>query len=402
MSKENKSNKGIAGKIVMGIFVTIVFISIAIAAANFGCYITVMSRVNEYTAIGNEDAVKPEKDKNGEWVFKTDRELKIVDLSDIHIGSGFLSVSKDKSAVNAIAAMITEEKPDLVVISGDSVFPVPFISGTFNNKYETNIIIQLMENLGVYWAPILGNHDSEIYSLYNREAISELYANDELTYCLYQKGPDGVDGYGNYVIHVRNSKNELTQELIFMDSNAYTKKDPFGTKWDYDNIHSNQISWYRSKIEKAQAEKADVKSLVFIHIPPEEMQIALYEYWNNDNKDTKDVKYISGEINAEEPYVYCSNHSDQFFETALEMGSTQAIFFAHDHRNNMVLNYKGIDLIYNYSVDYLALKGISKEKPQRGCTVITVNTGGTYSQQHKNYYENYYDNALYHEDIVEN
>ena len=127
MNKKNKSNKGIAGKIVMGIFVAIVFISIAIAAANFGCYITVMSRVNEYTAVENEDAVKPEKDKNGEWVFKTDRELKIVDLSDIHIGSGFLSVSKDKSAVNAIAAMITEEKPDLVVISGDSVFPVPFI-----------------------------------------------------------------------------------------------------------------------------------------------------------------------------------------------------------------------------------------------------------------------------------
>ncbi len=66
----------------------------------------------------------------------------------------------------------------------------------------------------------------------------------------------------------------------------------------------------------------------------------------------------------------------------------------------MVLNYKGIDLIYNYSVDYLALKGISKEKPQRGCTVIMVSADGTYSQQHKNYYENYYDNAIYHEDNV--
>ena len=66
------------------------------------------------------------------------------------------------------------------------------------------------------------------------------------------------------------------------------------------------------------------------------------------------------------------------------------MFCGHDHLNNIVLNYKGVDLTYNYSIDYLAYIGISKQGDQRGCTVVTVNPDGSYEQVHENYYQDKY------------
>ena len=33
-----------------------------------------------------------------------------------------------------------------------------------------------------------------------------------------------------------------------MDTNAYTDDDPLGLGWEYDNIHQDQIDWYKGKI----------------------------------------------------------------------------------------------------------------------------------------------------------
>ena len=48
--------------------------------------------------------------------FTTDRDLKIMQLTDIHLGGGWLSLKKDSQAINAVATMIQAEKPDLVIM----------------------------------------------------------------------------------------------------------------------------------------------------------------------------------------------------------------------------------------------------------------------------------------------
>lgn len=79
--------------------------------------------------------LKPTTDeKDGYYTFTTDKDFKVVQLSDVHIGAGFLSSKKDMMAVNAVEAMVKAEKPDLVVVTGDIGFPVPYQSGTLNNK----------------------------------------------------------------------------------------------------------------------------------------------------------------------------------------------------------------------------------------------------------------------------
>ena len=71
-------------------------------------------------------AVKILKDE-----FTTDSDFKVMQITDVHLGGGFLSYSEDRMALNAIAAMIGYEKPDLVVFTGDQAFAVPYIAGTF-------------------------------------------------------------------------------------------------------------------------------------------------------------------------------------------------------------------------------------------------------------------------------
>ena len=344
-----------------------------------------------------EDQLVPEKDADGNWTFYTDRDLKILQLTDVHIGGGIMSLKKDKMALNAVAAMLTAEKPDLVVITGDLVYPVPFQSGTFNNGISTDMVITLLEKLGVYYTVCFGNHDSELYSDYSREKIADKYANPDLKYSLFQKGPEDVDGYGNQVIKVKNSKGIVTNAFFTLDSHSYIDGDFLGIQWKYDNIHENQIEWYRESVLAIDAANKAVDpdcpmftSLCFFHIPLEEFGIAWQEYKANGYKDTENVKHFAGGYYEKDEKSYCGVYSDNFFETALELGSTKGIFCGHDHENNASVEYKGIRLTYGMSIDYLAYTGISKKGAQRGCTVISLSADGELSVSLENYYQDKY------------
>ncbi len=385
-----KNRKGIFKKIMIVFFAVAVSLTVLTAAVNLVLYNINLNRIENYSAVINPDAVKPVLDDNGEYTFITDRELKIVHLTDVHIGGGWMSFKKDQMSINAVAAMITAEKPDLVVVTGDIAYPVPFQAGTFNNKTSAKLFISLMEKLGVPWTVTFGNHDTESYSYFSREKIGNLYADESLEHCLFSMGTESVDGVGNHVIHVKNSHGVPVQELVMIDSHSYTDGDIFGIFWKYDNVHQNQVDWYEQKIKDAKKLNLDVKSLLFMHIPLVEFRDAYDEYRTNGEKDTENTKYVSGIIGEKDPYVYCGMHEDNLFEKVLELGSTQAIFCGHDHLNNIVLNYKGVDFTYGYSVDYLAYVGISKKGDQRGCIVINVNPDGSYTQSHENYYQDKY------------
>lgn len=340
------------------------------------------------------ERLEPAEDGDGYTVFVTDGDFKILQLTDIHIGGGFLSYTKDKMALNAVAAMVTKEKPDLVVITGDLAYPTPQAM-TLNNKNGAKLISALMEKLGVYWTVIFGNHDTEAYSYYSREEMGDFYASADLEKCLFKKGTDEIDGVGNYIINVKNTKGKNTQSLVMLDSHSYTDNDYFGLLWKYDNLHQNQIDWYKSEIQKltelnsgaAGGDESAVSSLCFIHIPLREYLDAYNEYVDNGLKDTDNVKYIHGKIGESGRLVYCGMNDDDFFES---LNGTKAIFCGHDHLNNIALQYKGVMLCYGMSVDYLAYLGISKKGEQRGCTVITSKPNSEITVVNENYYQDKY------------
>ncbi len=380
-------------KILIIIALVIGIIAGVIAILNVTSNASNAAFINEnLKAVSYADQLEPELDDKGRYTFTTDREFKVLQITDVHIGGGALSSKKDNMALNAVATMVTAEKPDLVIVTGDVAYPVPYQAGTFNNKESAKLFAEMMEKLGVYWCLGFGNHDTEIYSYFDRKEMAKMYEDkDKYKHCLLQSGPEDVDGECNYVINVKNTKGNITQSLFIFDSHSYTDGDYFGIKWKYDCIHENQVEWYKNTVKELTEENGGVqpKSLAFFHIPPAEMKEAFEEYKKAGKKDTENVKYKYGIIGEGGELICCSNYNYGIFDAFTENG-TQGAFFGHDHLNNMSLNYKGVQLTYGYSIDYLAYTGISQFGRQRGCTVITIKPDGSFDNAQENYYQGKY------------
>ncbi len=409
MEKVKKEKKKVNKKmvlIILGIIVGVIaLLTIVNIIANKAAVNKAKGIATSYEKVEIENQLVPEKDTNGYWTFTTDRELKILQFTDVHIAGGWASAKTDKMALQAVATMIIAEKPDLVVVTGDLVYPTP-LSLTINNKAPAEIFASLMETLGVYWVPVFGNHDSEVYNLYTREKIAEYYGSSDLKYCLFQSGDENIYGYGNSVINVRNTDGVITQSLYLIDSNAYPENSFFGLTGGYDNVHEDQIEWYKNTYEKLNAQNkayiekiyADdedkknealeqfglIKSLMFMHIPPVEYSYAWDEYQKGG-----DAKYFYG---AQGEDVCHPKEDDMLFETMVEIGGTKGVFCGHDHINTYSIEYKGIRLTYGMSIDYLAYSNIDTLGSQRGCTIITVKPDGSFDCTPSSYYQDKYVN----------
>ena len=406
-----------AGKIIGIVLGSLAFVFLAFVAVNAINEKRLNHYIDTFPQVVIESQLIPARDTDGVTYFTTDREFKVMQLTDVHLGGGFLSHKTDKLTMNAIAAMIAQERPDLVIVTGDVSFAVPYISGTLNNAYAHRLFARLMERLGVYWTVTFGNHDSEAYNYYGREAVGKMYTKESLMHCLFSQ--DGaLSGEGNHVIHVRNSAGFTTQSFYMIDTHSYTDKDKLGLKWDYDYVKQDQIDWYESSVrltaernralyDALPAEKQAAyehllapRSLMFMHIPLREVKMAYDTYVANGRQSSDRVQYLRGHDGEDDPTVYCSRTDESLFETVLRLGSTTALFYGHDHLNNFVLHYQGVTLSYGYSLDYLAYDGIDGKGYQRGCTVITCAPSGESVIVHENYYQEKY-RPLYEKEAVD-
>jgi hypothetical protein len=402
---------------VIGFVSVVLIVCIGCTIGNRISEVSMNEYIDTFGKVEYESQLKPAIDEFGNFVFETDGDFKVMQITDAHIGGGVLSRNEDKKAINAIAAMIATEKPDLVISTGDMSSAYPN-SGTLSNKYAHSYFIRLMENLGVYWTVTLGNHDSEIYNSQTREEVGAMYDHSKLEYCLFSAGPEDVDGVGNHTIAVVNSNGITTQLLVMIDTHAYTEDDPLGLKWDYDYVKESQVEWYRDVInaysnrnkaelaslsdDELPCDRADLetpKSLAFFHIPILEVREAYWEYVNNGCQNTEDTKFIKGNPGEKDPVVFPSETKTALFDTMVELGSTKGCFYGHDHLNNFVLEHKGIIMSYGYSIDYFAYGGIDKYGYQRGCQMITVHPDGSFDITHENYYQDKYVPLYEKEDV---
>ena len=115
VKKTAKQKWGIFLKVILGIVIVIAIFAAVIAAMNIASVKSSNKLIASISAIEYKNQLKPEIDEtDGYYTFTTDNDLKVVQLSDIHIGAGFMSTKKDAMAINAVEAMVSAEKPDLV------------------------------------------------------------------------------------------------------------------------------------------------------------------------------------------------------------------------------------------------------------------------------------------------
>ncbi len=362
--------------------------------------------------------IEPEDSETSYYEFVADSaedSFRVLHLTDVHIGAGAFSAEKDRWAIEAVSETVRRVKPDLVIVTGDMAYPVPFQAGTFNNKREAEMFASMMERLGVYWTITFGNHDTEIYSLYDRDDIAaEVYSDPKWEHCLFREGPTDIAGKGNDVIVVRHptadgveivdaasyaanvGSTKISQALVTIDSHSYTDGDYFGIAWKYDNIHQDQIEWYAREMDRLTEMNGgeQVKNLVFFHIPLTEYGVYWNEYKDNGHEDTANVHYVQGKAGESGEKSFPGVKDCLTFETMLAHGG-QGTFCGHDHYNTFAIDVKAttkdadgndvtgvIRLSYGMSIDYLAYVGIASDIEQRGGQEIRIDADGGFATRH--------------------
>lgn len=343
---------------------------------------TIGANINLEYAKGNKavenNGLVPVKDELGYWTFtkKDDTNFKILQLTDIHIGNGFMAIAKDRKALNAIKKIVSNTKPDLIIVTGDMVYPIPIQSGTTNNRRATELFATFMDGFEIPWAITYGNHDEEWFSVFTLADIAEVY--EAAKYCIYQRGPEDIMGMSNYFINIKNTDGSLNTSLVLIDSNSYAEKMAISV---YDKIHDDQVEWYERQLKNISQHygvNGLVPSLGFWHIPLNEYEDAYKLYKQGSDQ----VEYHFGGAGEPQEQVCAPKYRGKMFDKMVELGSTKGVFCGHDHLNDFSITYKGIRLTYGKSIDYLAyvgvVKGFTKMDDQRGGTVIEIDNNSNF------------------------
>jgi predicted MPP superfamily phosphohydrolase len=258
--------------------------------------------------------------------FDRDGRFKIVQFTDLHLHEGG---DKDHQTLTLIGEILDIEKPQLVVLTGDT------LSGAAKRQETVALVAGPMAERKIPWAVVLGNHDDEwpkdVEKPKDRRGLMEMFVRQP---CSVSKvGPEGIFGASNYCLPVYDADGTRKKWALYMlDSNAYPPKKELGS---YDWIHSDQIAWY-SQTSKALAEERDGKpcpALAFFHIPLPE-----YEYALTDAQT--DV------VGHRHEGVACSRINSGLFAAMLERGDMKGVFVGHDHVSDFEARYRGVRLIY--------------------------------------------------------
>lgn len=297
-----------------------------------------------------------------------DRDFRILQLTDLHLGFGPLSKGADRLALDTVRTLIERTEPHLIVLTGDSVFPFLPRAGTLNNRKQAQKLMEFLDGFEIPYTLVFGNHDCELLSACGKEELAGLYKQGR--YCIFTEGGKGLAGVGNFLIELVDEAGNVLLPLVMLDSNMYGEGGWFFS--GFDRIHDDQVDWCMERLDALKRENPDIKGMAFFHMPLREMKEAYEKMKLGD----KGVVYRHGSIAEKDEYFGISKYRGTFFDRAAENGVIRWMFCGHDHLNTLSLVYKGIQMTYGMSVDCLGYKGIRKSYIQRGGTLITRRADG--------------------------
>lgn len=273
--------------------------------------------------------------------FNEEGKFKIIQITDTHFILGNSASDVVPALLNEI---IEEEKPDLLVFTGDMVW---------KNKETAPALDALFAPViakGVPWAYVFGNHDDE--SDMSRTQIMEHVT--QMPYCIAEKGDQYLSGIGNYALEVRGKNDAPSAILYCLDSHAYPQiKGIGGYAW----FQPDQVDWYRkqSAAYTILNEGKPLPALAFFHIPlPEYVDMA------------RDRDALVGNKNEAE----CNGKLNTGMFSAMRIaGDVMGTFVGHDHDNDYIGNWYDIYLAYGR---YSGGKTVYNNLGNNGCRVIEL------------------------------
>ena len=298
-----------------------------------------------------------------------DGQFKILQIADVQDGK---KISVD--TINLINRALDIEKPNLVCFSGDQIWGYTNFKGNKEAVEKAlNDITKPVVDRGIPFTVCFGNHDRQV-GVSNEEQF-KMY---EKMRGFIGKSEQGIDGVGNHVLEVKNG--EKTEWLIyFIDSHS-------NLKVGYDNVHENQIEWYKN-VRDEYEEKCGgvVPSIVIQHIPVPEVMELLLEVKKSTKGAQQGFRNHAGKwyilnkdmVNAdgfmkESPADPMENSGE--FDAMAEKGDVRGIYFGHDHNNSFNGKVRGIDLGYTQGAGF----HVYGPGLDRGVRVITLKENGRF------------------------
>lgn len=309
--------------------------------------------------------------------FKKDT-FRIMQIADVQEGS---KISPDTIAL--INAALDKENPDLVVYSGDQIWGYSHFKGN-KEKIEKALreITEPVTSRKIPFSICFGNHDRQV-GISNKEQF-EIYKKID---GFIGENTEGIDGCANHCIEIADEQN-IKFLLYLIDSNT-------SLKVGYDNVHENQIEWYKHTRDKYEKENGGViPSIVIQHIPVPEIS----ELLNESEKKTKGAvrgfrnragkwytlnrnKVNTEAFMKESPADPMENSGE--FDAMAEKGDVKGIYFGHDHINSFNGKVNGIDLGYTQGAGF----HVYGPGLDRGVRMINLHKDGnfdTYDLRYRN------------------
>ena len=317
----------------------------------------------------SSDKIRQIDDETFQVRIPADRDFRILQLTDLHLGFGLISKGRDRLAVDAGRIIIKRSRPDMIVLTGDSVFPFLPKAGTLNNRKQAKKLMAFLDGFQIPYTLVFGNHDCEMGSTCNKEELTQLYKKGK--YCIFTEGRRNLTGVGNFLIELVDNSGKVLLPLVMLDSNMYREGGWFYS--GFDCIKEDQVDWCMERLNALKQQDPDIKAMAFFHMPLREFKEAYEKMKLGD----KSVLYRHGSVGEKNEYFGISKYEGTFFDRAVENGVIKWMFCGHDHLNTLSLIYKGIQMTYGMSIDYLGYKGIKKSYIQRGGTLITRKVNGS-------------------------
>lgn len=294
--------------------------------------------------------------------------FRILMIADTQEGK---KVSSDTMAL--INAALDRAEPDLVIYSGDQIWGRRNFKGS---KAEVARVLgeltQPVQDREIPFAVCFGNHDRQV-GLSNSEQF-EIYKT--FKGFIGESEPD-IDGVGNQCIEITDG-GEVKYLLYLIDSHS-------NLKIGYDNVHKNQIEWYRA-VRDGYEKKLGylIPSVVIQHIPVCEVFDLLTKVKRTEKGAVRGFRTHDGEyfvlnkdrVNdggfmKESPADPQVNGGE--FAAFKEKGEVKGLYFGHDHNNSFHGDIDGIDVGYTQGAGF----NVYGPGKNRGVRVIDLNTDGT-------------------------
>ncbi len=309
--------------------------------------------------------------------FKNNR-FRILMIADTQEGR---RVSPD--TLKLINASLDEAKPDMVVFSGDQIWGKRNFKG---NKNEVERVLrELTEPVSkrnIPFAVCFGNHDRQV-GLSNAEQF-EIYKKFP---CFIGKTTPEIDGVGNFCYEIKDG-DEIKFLLYLIDSHS-------NLKIGYDNVHKNQIEWYKKTRDEYENKLGRViPSVVIQHIPVCEVFELLTQVKRTKRGAVRGFRTHDGEyfvLNRErvnkEGFMKESPADPQEnsgeFAAFTEKGEVKGLYFGHDHNNSFNGDINGIDVGYTQGAGF-NVYGPGKNRGTRVIDLCSDGTLKTFDLRYKN------------------